>query len=247
MVIVLIGLSSLEAATIVVPSPGRNTIQEAINQAQEGDTIVISPGRYQENLIIDGKSINLESKNPGKAAILDGGNKGPCLILKNGSSGKIQGLIIQNGNAGGNKGEGGGIACYQSNPKIVRNTFRNNVADQGLGGGIFCCQSAPVIDKNAFYNNRAEQGEGSGIFAFRSTPVIRYNTFVENQAEQGEGGAISLLESTGQINDNSFMNNLANQGKDVYLQHSKGNMKNNLHGNGTDPYKEAVFLNQSTW
>jgi len=248
MLIVLIGLSSpLESATITFPSQECSTIQDAINNAQEGDTILISPGRYQENLVIDGKSINLEGDNTTEAAaILNGGNKGPCLILKNGSNGKIQGLTIQNGNAHGNGDEGGGIACYQSDPAIINNIFKNNAADKGMGGGIFCHESSPTIENNKFYGNRAEKGEGAGIFTFRSTPVISHNEFVGNLAENGEGGGITLMESAGEISENSFVNNLSNQGEDIYVQHSHGNMVNNMHEVDKDP-AAAVVLNQSAF
>ncbi|MEW5800663.1 MAG: hypothetical protein AB1847_01030 [bacterium] len=246
LLIVLIGLSlAVEAATLNVPSKNWSTLQDAINKAQDGDTISISPGKYQENLVIDGKSVNIERKGSEGAVILDGGNKGPCLILKNGSNGRIEGLIIQNGNARGNADEGGGIACYQSSPRIVNNIFRNNVADRGLGGGIFCYQSCAVIERNKFLNNRAGQGEGSGVFALRSTVHIGNNEFAGNLAEQGEGGGISLMESTGEINTNSFNGNLADQGRDIYLQHSTGNGQHNSHYEDKD--NKAVFLNYSTF
>ncbi|MEW6378759.1 MAG: hypothetical protein AB1611_04010 [bacterium] len=206
---------SLEAASFSVPSRECPTIQKAISLARDGDTVTVFPGIYRENLVIDGKSINLQGKNR-ERTILDGGNRAPCIILKNGSNGRIQGLTIQHGNARGNAGEGGGIACYQSNPAIQDNIFKNNVADKGLGGAIFCFKSSPVIKNNDFYQNRADYGEGGALYVFRSTPTLVNNNFTENQALSGEGGAVSLIESQGTVQNNAVLGNRANSGKDIH-------------------------------
>jgi hypothetical protein len=206
---------SLEAASFSVPSREYPTIQAAISGARDGDTVKISPGIYLENLVIDGKSLNLEGTNQDKT-ILDGGDKAPCIILKNGSNGRIKKLTIRHGNAKGNQGEGGGIACYDSSPDIQNNTFINNVADGGIGGAIFCFQSSPTIKNNDFYQNRSAYGEGGAIYAFRSTPAISHNTFTENQALYGEGGAVSLIESEEDIQDNVLTGNLADKDNDIH-------------------------------
>jgi hypothetical protein len=206
---------ALEAASLVVPSLECPTIQEAISRAREGDTVFIAPGIYRENLIIEGKSVNLQGSREGEA-ILDGGNKAPCIILKNGSNGRIQNLIIRHGNGRGNGGEGGGIACYQSDPVIYNNTFQNNMADRGMGGAIFCFQSSPIIESNEFCHNSAAYGEGGAVYAFRSKPTLFHNTFTENQALKGEGGAVSLIESEGNMTANALSANRAAKGQDIH-------------------------------
>lgn len=63
--IVLVGISLLNfricpatAKTIVVPDD-YPTIQQAVNAAANGDTILVRSGVYIENIIISGKSISL--------------------------------------------------------------------------------------------------------------------------------------------------------------------------------------------
>lgn len=47
-----------QGATIHVPAD-YSTIQAAINAASNGDTIVVAPGTYQENINFQGKAITL--------------------------------------------------------------------------------------------------------------------------------------------------------------------------------------------
>jgi len=61
-VLVLIFLSSapMEAATIHVPDDFP-TIQAAIDAAAEGDTVLVAPGTYEENIDFIGKNITVKS------------------------------------------------------------------------------------------------------------------------------------------------------------------------------------------
>jgi len=47
-------------ATIKVPEDA-STIQAAINIAKDGDTVLISPGDYQENLLLENKNLTIAS------------------------------------------------------------------------------------------------------------------------------------------------------------------------------------------
>ncbi len=47
-----------------------NNIQEAINDANDGDTIIVQPGRYTENINFLGKNITLTSTNPTNSNIV---------------------------------------------------------------------------------------------------------------------------------------------------------------------------------
>ena len=80
----------------VLPTGAEFTpIQAAINRAIPGDTILVSSGTYQENLLLD-KKINLIGIDSGGGApILDPSNKGNAIeILADGCS--VEGFIIQN-------------------------------------------------------------------------------------------------------------------------------------------------------
>ncbi len=90
------------AVTLRVPQD-HPTIQAAVNAALPGDTIVIGPGTYYENVIVD-KSISLIGENFDAAdprnntTILDGGG-GTVISVKSGITPgpSFTGLVIRNG------------------------------------------------------------------------------------------------------------------------------------------------------
>ncbi|MBW8039778.1 MAG: hypothetical protein FVQ85_07240 [Planctomycetes bacterium] len=104
--VVLIGFA--QARTITVgPDPDYdfNSIQPAIDDANNGDTIIVQPGVYTEYIIFDGKNITLTSTNPGDfnvvaSTIINGrvwflGTEDPNCTL---TGFKINRLIGGNGN-----------------------------------------------------------------------------------------------------------------------------------------------------
>jgi hypothetical protein len=61
------------ASTINVPAQ-QPTIQDGINAAVNGDTVLVAPGTYTENINFNGKAITVKSSKGAMATIIDGGN-----------------------------------------------------------------------------------------------------------------------------------------------------------------------------
>src|SRR5579862_8970739 len=61
------------AATIHVPTD-QPTIQAAINAASTGDTVLVAPGTYYENINFSGKAITVTSSGGPSATTIDGGH-----------------------------------------------------------------------------------------------------------------------------------------------------------------------------
>jgi hypothetical protein len=93
------------------------TIQEAIEWANEGCTVLVEPGRYMENIDFLGKAITLKSSEGAAWTFLNGRESGSTVTFKNGEGNDsvIEGFTILNGNAGA----GGGIYCDGAAPDVV--------------------------------------------------------------------------------------------------------------------------------
>ena len=73
------GVSVASATTIYVPDDYAK-IQDAVNAASIGDTIIVRDGTYYENLKVN-KQLTIKSKNGSANCIVDGGGSGDVITL----------------------------------------------------------------------------------------------------------------------------------------------------------------------
>ncbi len=182
-----IGFTPASAEIIVIPGD-YPTIQEGIDAAGEGDTVLVKPGEYVENIDFIGKnivvaSLFLTSGNPEYiiSTIIDGNSSGSVVTFENGedSTAVIEGFTIRNGLAD----YGCGICCVNSSPTISNNDIRDNGnSNTTAGGGISCYNSNAFILHNSIHNNVA--GCGGGIFCWpTSSAIISFNRIYDNYAD----------------------------------------------------------------
>src|SRR5262245_15414493 len=158
---------------IRVPSE-QPTIRSAINVATDGDTVLVAPGTYVENINFGGKAITVTSEGGPEVTIIDGGNVfAPVVrfISGEGRGSALNGFTLQNGRLGVDSPvKGGGIVIQSSSPTITNNVIRNNQACNGSGIGIDSfgspSGSSPLIQRNTITGNTslcAISGGGGGI------------------------------------------------------------------------------------
>src|SRR5580704_17630160 len=156
---------SARAATINVPSD-QASIQAGILAANNGDTVLVAPGTYFENIDFKGKAITVTSAGGPSVTIIDGGKVNQVVTLDSGegSSSVLSGFTIQNGVS---SFVGGGIYINRTSPTIRHNVIQNNLASDG-GGGIGVYFASPLIEGNTIRNNsqvsNVEGGGGGGIY-----------------------------------------------------------------------------------
>jgi Right handed beta helix region len=191
------------------------TIQAAINASANGDTVLIAPGTYTENINFAGKAIRVTSEGGPQVTIIDGNQIATVVTFNSGEglSSELSGLTLQNGAPRFGIGNGGGVNIQNSSPTITNNIVVNNSASEG--GGIRVGGGSPIISNNRITNNTTG-GFGGGIFAGGSSPIIRENLITENTA--GFGGGIAMLgTSSAQILNNSIVSNTAQFGGGIEL------------------------------
>ena len=128
LIFVCLHLAANAQRTIRVPAD-QPTVQAAINAAATGDTVLVAPGTYYENLTIDTRQITLTSSDGVSKTILDGSSSGIVLKITNNTNlnTTVSGFTIQNGLAGSSSDQSGaGIQVGRAGATISGNVFRNN-------------------------------------------------------------------------------------------------------------------------
>jgi len=211
----LLSATSSQAATTIHVPADQPTIQAGINAASNGDTVLVSPGTYYEQINFGGKAIVVRSQSGNKVTIIDGtGLVGPVVTFGSGetTSSVLQGFTIQNGSLNSSTFEGGGIAVIVASPSIIGNVIRNNVGASG-GGGINVYQGSPLVKGNTITGNTvAFTGgtEGGGIDVLSASSAQIVDNIIQNNFGVGFGGGIGLNGAGNVVVlNNTIVNNAA--------------------------------------
>jgi hypothetical protein len=207
---------SVFSASIKVPADYPK-IQLAINAAFNGDTVLVSPGTYFENINFRGKKIIVTSLflTTGNYTyinntIINGStpsnpDTGSCVVFvnKEDSTSVIEGFTLTGGtgtkwideHGAGTYVEGGAILSALASPTIKFNLIINNEAirkPSGIsstgGGGMRCGDGAPHILNNIIMNNRGMYGGGITL-NYCGGAVVKNNIIVQNKVFQAVAGA----------------------------------------------------------
>jgi hypothetical protein len=230
--------------TIRVPSD-QPTIQSAINVATLGDTVLVAPGTYRENIDFGGKAITVTSESGPQGTIIDGRSANPVVIFTSGEGrdSVLNGFTLQNGRADLDHqafGQGGGIRADLSSPTITNNVITNNKACDG--GGIFIGSGSPLIQLNTITSNSAGTnacsggtvGGGIDVLGNGSAEILD-NVISENAAAFGGGIGLNVA-GTPIIERNIIKGNFADQGGGIWSVNNSSPLivQNLITGNQAD-------------
>lgn len=236
--VLLLQTFSLFSNILNVPQ-NYSSIQTAIDSASNGDTILVSPGLYYENLTVRGKSVfltsnymNTQDVNDVFNTIVDGSQyqfvDTACAIRIIGpASGNtvVQGMTFQGGEGSvyfvTAQGviEGGGIYIQYSSPIIRWNLVKDNICDRSTGnvfssgaGGLHTLNDTSLIYGNVFTNNQGLYG--AGVVLNNSNATFTNNLLYNNRGGEdfGGGGMMVFCETpnfTAIVENNTIVSNIS--------------------------------------
>ena len=190
-----------------------STIQRAINEAADGDTIFLTEGIFADagdkNLSWDGdeKHLTITLHKNAEYAIIECNKEGSGFIFD---------------------------CSHQSNSDVIENITIRNCGDI-YNTGIYCEETEPIIRNCTFYNC-----DWCGIYCYNSNPKIEYSNLYENKSGiicdensnpvilnnivgSNEFGIYAMDDS----NPSIFNNLIKNNEKGIYLHNAKSTMINN--------------------
>lgn len=169
-----------------------SSIQAGVDFAAEGDTVLVAPGLYLENIRFKGQNIVLTSrflfsgnKEDITGTIIDGGKMDAVVLFNQGETENcvLSGFTLKNGSHPFNVEwpvYGGGIICLGTSPTIRNNYILNcsgSVFNYSDFGGIYCLDSEAQISDNLIDSIAAHfSTKLGGIVSHRSSLLITGNT-----------------------------------------------------------------------
>lgn len=194
------------------------SIQQGVNLAGAGDTVLVAPGVYHEHVSI-ARPLVLLSEAGAEATVLTGdGVPSPVPVLHfevyADPPSVISGFTIRGGNNTTANRPGG---VFLLGHVSLSQCIVSDNATAGWGGGVQAGGYQPiVIEGNRIERNLTLTGGGGGISSLPTgvPPIIRRNVIAGNSAG-GRGGGIFIfnrLDTPAEISDNQISGNSAASG-----------------------------------
>jgi predicted outer membrane repeat protein len=195
------------------------TIQDRVDAAAPGDTILLEPGTYTDFheftdlrgfertvavVLKPGVVLRGATGNPADVVIDIEGAMNGIWLYEAGDSTGIADLTIRNATWA--------IGGYDASPWIANCVFENNgTTDERVsaaGTGIYFDKSSSVIRDCTFRNNEARRGAGATFENWSHVRLERCQ-FIDNHATHNGGGLSVSGESSAALVDCTFLGNTA--------------------------------------
>ncbi len=196
-----------------------DAIQEGIDAAVNGDTVLVLDGTYtgdgNKNLDFGGRNITVRSENGPDNCIIDceASGRGFYFHSDEGPASVVDGLTITNGLVA----FGGAIYCFFSSPTVNNCIIAGNIVHLD-GGGIWCYQdSNPTISNCIITGNTVHlEGGGGAIYCYQGSSPTIANCIIADNAATYEGGGIYVFDGCPKIINCTIAGNTASSGGGIY-------------------------------
>jgi hypothetical protein len=239
-----VAVTGTDDNTCTDPGVPCRTVQYAVDQASDGDEVLVATGVYtgtqaragtiqivyiSKTVAVrggyradfgdwdpDAYATTLDAERAGRVVF----SAGPGITLT------LEGLRLTGGTAGPG-GAGGGIYVMEAAALISNNGIYSNTAD-AFGGGIYLAGVNATLEANTMQNNTVldanNYGGGGAILADNSDLTLTGNLFCNNVvmgvAGGGDlgrgGGGLYQRGGTAILNKNTFRGNDAHRGGGIY-------------------------------
>ena len=203
-VVILLWAGLAYGAVIHIPAD-YETLQEGIDAAEQGDTVLIADGTYtgeaNRDLNLGGKDLVVMSETGADNCVIDCGGMGRGLIFNTGetAAAQVKGLTITNGMA---LTQGAGIFIENASPVFINCRITNcEISDSGgalKGGGVYISNADTEFRGCEIINNAVSKysaygvnAAGGGVYCSQSTVHFRNCLISMNQVS----GVVDCLES----------------------------------------------------
>jgi PKD repeat protein len=244
------------SASNILNVPGSYpTIQAAINASANGDTVLVAPGTYFENIDFKGKLITVQSAQGPSVTTIDGGNLAPVVNFSTAETAAavIQGFTLQHGNATGTFGyEGAGVHINGASPTVAGNVITANTSCAD-GTGISVAFASPTIRDNTITGNSKQAGcsgqNGGGIYVRGAASAqIIHNSITNNTTDFGGGISLFAAGTPTLLNNTISNNNAGYYGGGIYIVNQSGAIivQNLITGNTSAGSGGGLYLSASS-
>ncbi|MBT3233623.1 MAG: T9SS type A sorting domain-containing protein [Calditrichaeota bacterium] len=192
------------------------SIQIAIDDCQDRDTVIVSPGTYFENLTLSDNSITLASlflitgdRVLIDSTIIDGGENGQSVVNIRDSQGReslVSGLTITNGFSD----YGGGIYIRHSAPRLEDLIIRNNTAQRN-GGGVYNTEESETRLSNITFENNTANNGGGAVSIYQLSNIYINNCVIRSNHAELFGGGVQCSNATALIENVRIESNTSGQ------------------------------------